>query len=179
MKVRRVLIGLALLALAVPASAQTSTYTQQLGYYGLGPRVGVSSDPDQIIGGMQFNFGNFVPNLRFQPNFELGFGDDFTIISVTAPVHYRWKINANVVPYAGGGITLAFVDHDLDDGRNDRDFEIAAKAIGGIEWPLQGSKQFFLELNVGFGDIQDVEVLAGWMFGAPETPSAGPQPANP
>jgi hypothetical protein len=129
---------------------------------------------------MQFNFGEFAPRLRFQPNFEIGLGDDYTIISVTTPVHYRFKVNANCVPYAGGGVTLAFVDHDLDNGPNDRDFEIAAKAVGGIEWPLQGSKQFFLELNIGVGDIQDAEVLAGWMFGAPESaPSSGPEKASP
>jgi len=173
MKSRRILIGLALLALAVPASAQ------QLGYYGVGPRVGVTSDPDQVMGGMQFNFGDFVPRLRFQPNFEVGIGDDHTIITVTAPVHYRFKVDANLVPYAGGGITLGWVDHELDNGDDDSDFEIAAKAVGGLEWPLKGNKQFFTELTVGFGDIQDVEVLVGWMFGAPPSSSSGPTKANP
>src|SRR4030095_5524374 len=96
MTLRRAFIGLVLLALAIPASAQ------QMGYYGLGPRVGVSSDPDQFVGGMQFNFGDFVPRLRFQPNFEVGVGDDFTIITVTAPVHYRFKVDANGVPPPGG-----------------------------------------------------------------------------
>ena len=173
MKSRRALIGLALLALAVPASAQ------QMGYYGVGPRVGVTSDPDQVMGGMQFNFGDFVPRLRFQPNFEVGVGDDHTIITVTAPVHYRFKVDANVVPYAGGGITLGWVDHELDNGEDDTDFEIAAKAVGGVEWPLKGNKQFFTELTVGFGDIQDIEVLVGWMFGAPPSTSSGPAKANP
>ena len=172
MKSRAWIIGLALLSLAVPTSAQ------QLGYYGLGPRVGVSSNPDQIVGGMQFNLGEFVPHLRFQPNFEVGFGDDFTIISATAPVHYRFKVKANIVPYAGGGITLAYINHDLDNGNNDTDFDITAKAVGGVEWPLKSNRQFFLELNVGFGDIQDTEVLAGWMFGA-VSPSPGPTKATP
>ena len=49
---------------------------------------------------MQFDFGRFVPRLRFQPNFE-GVAC-YTIITVTAPVHYRFKVDANVVPYAGG-----------------------------------------------------------------------------
>jgi opacity protein-like surface antigen len=173
MKARAVFIGLALLALAVPISAQ------QMGYYGLGPRVGVASNPDQVVGGMQFNFGEFAPRLRFQPNFEIGIGDDYTIFTVTAPVHYRFKVNANVVPYAGGGITLGLVDHDLENGNNDRNFEIAAKAVGGVEWPLKGSKQFFLELNLGIGDIQDAEVLAGWMFGASEPSKSGPSKATP
>src|SRR5512147_2409723 len=90
MKLRHALIALPLLVLAVPASAQ------QMGYYGIGPRVGVASDPDQVVGGMQFNFGEFVPRLRFQPNFEVGVGDDYTIITATFPVHYRFKVDANV-----------------------------------------------------------------------------------
>ncbi|PYQ10974.1 MAG: hypothetical protein DMH00_09450 [Acidobacteria bacterium] len=171
MRFRPLLIGLVLLSLAAPASAE------RLGYYGLGPRVGVSDNPDQIVAGMQFNFGEFVPRLRFQPNFEVGIGDDFTLVSVTAPVHYRYKVNANLVPYAGGGITVLFRDHDLNDGRNDRDLAIAAKAVGGVEWPLQGNRQFFLELNLGAGDNQDAELLAGWMFGAPES-SSTPEPTK-
>jgi len=171
MKLRNLVIALALLALAVPASAQ------QMGYRGLGPRVGVTSDPDQILAGMQFNFGEFVPHLRFQPNFEFATGDDFDIISVTAPVHYRFVVQANVVPYAGGGVTLAYVNHDEPHGHSDSDFEIAAKGVGGVEWPLSGGNAFFLELNIGFGDIQDAAILAGWMFGGGS--SSGPAKAQP
>ncbi len=171
MKLRYSSIALALVVLAVPTSAQ------ELAFRGLGPRVGVTSDPDQGFVGMQFNFGEFVPHLRFEPNFELAAGDDFTIFSVTAPVHYRFETSANVTPYAGGGITVALVDVDLPNGRDDTDLEIAAKAIGGVSWPLQGGNEFFLELNVGFGDIQDVAVLAGWNFGTGgrTTPSRPPQ----
>jgi len=160
MRFRHGLIALALLSLAVPASAQ------QLGYRGLGPRVGVTNNPDQAFVGIHFNFGEFVPHLRFQPNFEAAAGDDFTILSVTAPVHYRFDVKGNVTPYAGGGVTVALLNEDLPRGRDDTDFEIALKGIGGIEWPLSGGNDFFLELNVGFGDIQDFQVLAGWMFGA-------------
>jgi hypothetical protein len=161
MKSRRFGVALVLLflALAVPASAQ------ELGYFGLGPRVGVSNNPDQIVAGMQFNFGEFVPHLRFQPNFELATGDDHDIISITAPVHYRFVVEGNVVPYAGGGLTVAWVNVDLPRGRSDSDFEIAATGVGGVEWPMRDHNAFFLELNVGFGDIQDVAVMAGWMFG--------------
>jgi hypothetical protein len=126
---------------------------------------------------MQFNFGEFVPNLRFQPNFEIATGDDHDIVSVTVPVHYRFVVQGNVVPYAGGGLTLAYVNQDLPHGDSDSDFEIAAKGIGGVEWPLRNGNAFFLELNVGFGDIQDVAIMAGWMFGGGST--SGPAKAQP
>jgi hypothetical protein len=167
---RHLVVVLALVVLAVPASAQ------EMGFRGLGPRVGFTSDPDQVFGGMQFNFGEFVPHLRFQPNFEFATGDDYDIISVTAPVHYRFVVQANVVPYAGGGITLAYVNVDEPHGHSDSEFEIAAKGVGGVEWPLSNGNAFFLELNVGFGDIQDAAVMAGWMFGGG---SSGPAKAQP
>jgi len=173
MRLRHLAIAMTLIALAVPASAQ------DMGYRGLGPRVGVTSDPDQVFAGMQFNFGEFVPHLRFQPNFEFATGDDFDIISVTAPVHYRFVVQGNVVPYVGGGLTLAWVNADLPQGQSDSEFEIAAKAIGGVEWPLRGANAFFLELNVGVGDIQDVAVVAGWMFGGGGAAPSGPAPAQP
>jgi hypothetical protein len=139
----------------------------------------VTSNPDQVLGGMQFDFGEFAPHLRFRPNFEIATGDDHDIISVTAPVHYRFVVQGNVVPYVGGGVTVAWINTDLDHGDHDTDFSIAATAVGGVEWPLAGDNSFFLELNVGFGgDIQDAAVLAGWMFGGGGK-SSGPAKAQP
>jgi len=137
-----------------------------------------SGSPHAVFGGVHFNFGEFVPHLRFQPNVELAFGDDFQILSVTAPVHYRFDVEGNVTPYAGGGVTVAWVNEDLPRGRDESDLEIALKGIGGVEWPLQGGNDFFLELNVGFGDIQDFQVLAGWMFGSGGRGSV-PKPSQP
>lgn len=159
MKIRHCVIALTLVVLAVPASAQ------ELGFGGFGPRVGVSSDPDQGFVGIHFNFGEFAPHLRFQPNAEVAAGDDHTTLSVTAPVHYRFVVNGGVTPYVGGGVTVALDDVDRPRGRDDTDLEIGARGIGGVEWPLRDGNDFFLELTVGFGDIQDVQVLAGWMFG--------------
>ena len=158
MRLRRLLILLAVLACALPVSAQ------QLEYGGLGPRGGVTSDPDQGFLGIHFNFGEFAPHVRFQPSLEIATGDDFDILSVNLPVHYRFAPPADVVPYLGGGVVTAFVDHDRPQG-DDSDFEIGFRAIGGIEWPLRDNNDFFLELNLGFGDVQDVQILAGWMFG--------------
>jgi len=171
MKCRLCLILVVLLALAAPASAQ------ELGFRGWGPRVGATNNPDQVFGGVHFNFGEFVPHLRFQPNFEIALGDDFQILSVTAPVHYRFDVQGKVTPYAGGGVTVAWEKEDLPRGQDNSNLEIALKGIGGVEWPLQGGNDFFLELNVGFGDIQDFQVLAGWMFGSGGR--SAPKPSQP
>ena len=169
MKLRHCWILLALLLLPLAA---TSVSAQGLGFEGWGPRVGVQSDPDQGFVGAQFNFGEFAPRLRFQPNVELGFGDDPTIFSITVPVLYRFDVSPDITPYAGGGVVVLLDNHDPPGQKDDTDLEIGIRGYGGIEWPLRSGNAFFLEFSVGFSDIPDVQFLAGWNFGA------GPQPTS-
>ncbi len=154
-----VVLSLGLLALtAVPVSAQG------MGFRGWGPRLGVQSNPDQGFVGAQFNFGEFAPRVRFQPNIELGFGDDHTILSTTVPAFYRFAKPASFTPYVGGGVTALLDRHDSPGKGDDTNVEVGIRVVGGIEWPLKGGNAFFLELTGGFGDIPEVQFLAGWNF---------------
>lgn len=157
---RPAVAGLLLAALALPAAAQ------DIGFNTWGVRAGASDDPDQIVVGAQFDFGEFIPDLRFQPNVELGFGDDTTIFSLTAPVHYRFPVEGSLILYGGGGLTLGFIERDEPrDGEDDddSDFEISPMAAGGIAWPV-GQSELSLELNLIGGDFPNVKLMAGWMF---------------
>jgi hypothetical protein len=143
---------------------------QEFGFRGWGPRVGLADDPDQVVVGAHFDLGEFADHLRFVPNVEAGFGDDHTILSFTAPVHYRWEElgETNVIPYAGGGVSVAWI-HPDDDGPgndDDDDLDLGLRAVGGAEWPLAERRAFFVELNVVFGDVHDFQVVAGWTFPA-------------
>jgi len=132
---------------------------------GWGIRVGAADDPDQLLAGVQLDFGELAEALRLRPDFQLGFGDDHTILSAAVPVHYRFETDTGFAPYAGGGVVLAFVDRDRPRaGQDDQDFEVGAEIVGGLEWALQGGRAFAVELNLVFGDVHDVEVLAGWTF---------------
>ena len=189
---QRCLIVLALFALSVPvwagptgsanesgaepASASAATQSESrdpaystgsdIGWRGWGVRAGVTDDPDQVVGGVHFNLGEFVRHLRFQPDVQLGVGDDVTTIYGTAPVYYRFGTETRFTPYAGGGVSLGFVDRDLPASSNadDTDFEIGGKLTGGLEWPLEGDGAFFVELSLGFGDIHDAQIVAAWSF---------------
>ena len=158
---RRAALGLLLLTLVtVPAAAQ------DIAYRGFGLRAGVADDPDQGVVGAAFNFGEFIPNLRFQPHIELGFGDDTTIVSLTAPVHYRLPLEGRLTLYGGAGVTAGFIDRDEDDVRNDdddSDFDISPMLAGGLEWPV-GNQELAAELNVTGGDFSTVKLVLGWMF---------------
>lgn len=93
----------ALIVSAIPARAQ-----------GVGGRVGASADPDQFYGGVHVQSGELADNLRFQPNLEIGVGDDRTLFAVNFEFTYRLPANAPRLPaamamwhlYVGGGPAL-------------------------------------------------------------------------
>jgi hypothetical protein len=158
--VRRVLWAAAFAALlTAPAAAQ------DIGFNTWGLRAGAGDDPDQIVFGVQFDMGEFIQNLRFQPNVEVGVGDDTTIVSLTAPVHYRVPLEGQLTLYGGGGLTVGFIDVDEEefDDDEDSDFDIAPMAAGGIAWPV-GPSELSVELNLTAGDFSTVKLVVGWMF---------------
>jgi opacity protein-like surface antigen len=170
--VRRAALTAALLAglaagLASPASAQDVAFKQ----WGL--RAGASDDPDQFVAGAQLDFGEIIPNLRLQPHFDLGLGDDHTLFTLGVPVHYLVPVEGDFTVYGGGGLALAWVDRDVprerrggegdDDEGDDTEFEIAPLLAGGVEWPA-GAGDLSLELDVSGGDLPSLKLMLGWMF---------------
>jgi len=137
-----------------------------VGFRGWGPRVGLSSDPDQALVGVQFDLGEFAPNVRWQPSIELGYGDDKASFYGNFMVSYYFPVKAAVTPYAGGQVTAWLFDQDGPDPNFDDGFnaEIGAYAVGGIETKLKGGTRFLAEVQVGVGDVPDVRVLVGWTF---------------
>jgi hypothetical protein len=171
------LMTLALLVALAPLSAfaagnasveptpSNTPSTRGLGWKAWGLRLGVADDADQVIGGAHVNLGDVMKNVRFQPDLQLGAGDDFTTLYGTVPLYYRFDTASRMTPYAGGGVALGYVDADLPDSSNgdDSSFEVGARATGGLEWPrVDGA--FFVELSLGFGDVHDATVMAAWTF---------------
>lgn len=155
-----ILLGTALLLAAAPAPAQ------DLGFRRWGPRAGVADDPDQVVLGAQADFGEFIPRLRFQPDVELGLGDDHTILALSAPVHYLLPVEGGFTLYGGGGLSVAWIDEDEDEerrGDDGSDIDIAPLLAGGIEWPV-GRQRVLVELKAAGGEQQDLKLMVGWMF---------------
>ncbi len=145
------------LAISGPAAAE-------IGYRGWGPRVGFSGDPDQIVGGVHFDLGEFAPHVRWQPSVDFGFGDDVFALTGNLMVAYYFQVQGTVTPYAGGQLTAAYFSFDDGRGGDDSDTEIGPAGVGGIETKLKSGTRFLAELQLGFGDIPDVKVLVGWTF---------------
>lgn len=149
-----------MLGLLVLGSSVVLADDTDIEYRGWGLRVGGADGPDQVLAGFHLDLGQFAERVRFRPDLELGFGDDVDTLFVTAPVHYLFRVDSNVQPYAGGGLTAGWFDPD--GGR--RDFEIGLKATGGAEWQRDNGRAFFLELELGFSDVHDAQIVAGWTF---------------
>lgn len=156
---KKALLGL-LLVVVSPGTASGA-----MGFFGWGFRVGLADDPDQVVVGLHQDLGEIVEHLRFQPSFELGFGDDHTVVSGTLPVHYRFESAPGVTPYLGGGIRLAWIDRETR-RRDDSEFEISPVFVGGAEWRAGKRSDVFLELQLSSGDAHEAKVVFGWMLRA-------------
>jgi hypothetical protein len=146
------------------ALAAAPTTAQDLGYRGWGPRLGAGDDPDQVLLGGHVDLGTFVRDLRFQPSLEIGFGDRHTIFSATLPVHWIFRVDGEITPYAGGGLIASFIDRDRPrHGQDGREFDLAPMAAGGIEWQHPVAS-IFLELNLAGGDTHSARLWLGVTF---------------
>jgi hypothetical protein len=131
------------------------------GIRGLGPRVGLTIDPDQVHVGGHLDLGDVASRLALVPNLEVGFGDDFTVVTVMAEFDYRFpSIGSAWRPYVGGGIGPVFVSHDS--GADDT--ELGLTIQGGFARRNDTGGALFLELKLGLVDAPDAKFTLGWTF---------------
>ena len=166
---KRMTLCLLILAFAFAAPAlseerdEDSERLKDFGPHGWGLRFGVGDDPDQVIGGAQWDFGEFKA-VHLEPNLELSIGDDHLTLAGLFAVHYRFRYVEQFRPYAGGGLGVA-VDHfDPPGSSSDTDLDIGFRAIGGFNWALKSGKEAFVELSFGLGFVNDIQVMGGWSF---------------
>lgn len=134
-----------------------------------GFRAGFSTSPDQLVIGGQMSIAEVAPNLSFDPNIDLGFGDNVTIVAFNLDMHYHFDLtNSTWRPYLGGGAGIHLIQVDLPPGVSaDNSFtRVAGSFILGAGVPTRSGSRFFSELKVGLGDsaTPDLKMLVGWNF---------------
>jgi opacity protein-like surface antigen len=159
---KKYLLACALAAL-VPAAALASDGAR---IAGIGPRLGISSNPDQVVFGGQLQTGEFAPHVTFDPSVEFGFGDNVTTVGFNFDFKYSFEVrNSDWTPYAGFGIGVAVFSFDQPPPLRDvSNTETGGNAILGVSVPTRNGSRFFTEARVGIGDLPDLKVLAGWNF---------------
>lgn len=170
MTLRRLLLTIAVGLFLVPGLAHAGSESD-VGFRGWGPRVGLSVDPDQIHFGAHVDFGNFARHVRFQPNAEVGFGDNVTLVALNIEAVYRFQSRWDVwTPYVGGGPGLNFGRwHESHWNGNakghDNSFsEVGFSIVGGVERGLRNGDRFFGEAKLGFADSPELKLTVGWTF---------------
>ena len=157
---RRILL-LCVLALLAPAAANAAVAVT-----GFGPRIGISSNPDQVVFGGQMQIGDIAPSLTFDPGLEFGFGDDVTTIAFNFDLKYHFALQTSQwKPYVGLGIGVDIFSFDLPPPLRDESItETGGNAIIGVGVPTRAGSNFFTEARVGIGDLPDLKIMAGWNF---------------
>jgi len=158
---RKLLVVGALVLLPLAAQAASPTVTA------FGPRVGASIDPDQLVVGGQLSLQEFAPGWSFDPNLELGFGDNLTVIALNLDAYYHLRLSgSDWRPYVGGGLGVNFMSWDAPFGLRDQsDTEIGLNAVAGFAIPAGSGDHWFTELRLGVGDIPTLKIMGGFNFG--------------
>lgn len=158
------LVVLCALGALLPLAAQAQGPMQS----SFGFRAGFSTSPDQLLLGGQMSIGEVAPNLSFDPNIDIGFGDHVTILSFNLDMHYHFDIvNSAWRPYLGGGAGINHIQVDVPPGFGDDSFtRVAGSLILGAGVPTRSGSRFFGEMKVGLGDSStpDLKLLVGWNF---------------
>lgn len=160
---RRLLLAGTLVLLSLPAlAAQASTVVTAAG-----PRFGFCTDPDQLVVGGQLSLEEFAPDWSFDPNLELGFGGDQTVIAFNLDAYYHLRLKgSDWRPYLGGGLGVDFVSWSAPLGvRDHSETNVGVNAVAGFTIPAGSGRHWFTELRFGLGDLPTLKIVGGLNFG--------------
>ncbi|GJM43537.1 MAG: hypothetical protein DHS20C21_03790 [Gemmatimonadota bacterium] len=160
----RGIVGAAVIGLALCPTFALADSGADVGFRGWGPRVGLSLDPDQVHFGAHFDYGFLAPQVRFQPNVELGLGQHVRLFALNAEAAYRFTERWDVwSPYLGGGLGANIRMYEDGPYPNDRT-ELGLNLLGGIEKGLSDGDRFFIEVKFSLNDVPDLKATVGWTF---------------
>jgi hypothetical protein len=128
----------------------------------IGFRGGVTIDPDQANIGLM-GYTSIAPNVRLQPNIDLGFGGRLTVLSFGAEVVYVIPTqDESFIPYFGGGPGIAVVRQGGTVSTTDTHVGFNFAAGAAISAP--NFRPILIEAKVGLGDLPGLKVVVGIPF---------------
>jgi hypothetical protein len=157
-----ILIASLILAIATTATA---------GPFAIGPRAGLSFNPDQFFVGGHANLPDMIPIIDFKPSLEVGFGDNIKLFGFNLEATY--DLTGLVVEgfqgYVGGGPSLNIWKWDFDgpmpEGIDETETEFGLNALIGARKNLGPTQSMFFEFKLGLTDKSpDMKLVAGFTF---------------
>jgi hypothetical protein len=127
----------------------------------VGPRMGLSIDPDQVHAGLVVRAAELTRHFAFQPSFDLGVGD--ALVGVAANMDFEYVFTqgrGHWSPYLGGGPGLFFWNSTRGDASNT---EVGMNFFGGLQEPTR-SGSFFGEMRLGLMNNPQIKFTVGWLL---------------
>jgi hypothetical protein len=165
-RMSRALFLTLMLAPALGLVFATRLDAQELELTAYGFRAGVSLDDDllQLLVGGQADLGRIATNVRLQPLMTVGVGSDALTLFLAGEGHYLFPVEAGArfQPYAGGGLALHHIDHDV----GGEDTELALSLVGGADVPVERWWGYFVEGRFVIADesIFRLEGGVNWQY---------------
>ena len=132
-----------------------------------GLRAGFGLTPDQVVVGVQGQLaGKKMKAFHLAPSVDFGFGDNLTTICGNLDLLLAFGLPGSESSlYAGLGPTLAYWDYSSGVA-SANDTEIGLSLVGGARFGMGSKNAYSAEVRFGVGDIPDVRILVGILFGA-------------
>lgn len=159
-----VFVTLGLLGLLLGATAARAE-NREVRFYGLGPRVGFSLDPDQFVFGGHADFGDPFPHTTLLlPVIEVGVGDHQTVTSIGTDLLFKFTNRWGAWnPYLGG--ELAFIVDNYDAPGSNTKTDLGLMGIFGVEKGIGRENRFAVEMKFELVDAPNLKFMAVWTFG--------------
>ena len=145
------LVVLLAMASALPVAADTP----------IGLRAGITDwgQLNQFHFGADFRLGELFPNVEFTPNFEIGVGDDATILSVNGDLAYQFTelVTSPWGMYGGGALSLHYMDFN-----NHTDTDLGLNALVGFTKVFTNGHMGLAEIRLGVLDSPDFKLTFGY-----------------
>jgi hypothetical protein len=168
-------LGLVTMFAFAPAALAAASTEPGLGFRGLGARIGFV-DPEgasSTVGlGLHLDAGEIARNVRLSPILEYwsvgvdapGVDFDVSDFSIGADVTVDFPLqNSRMIPYAGGGLGLHFLDSNIPGA--DDDTKIGLNIQGGVRNDVMPNLSVFGELRFNFvEDTNQFKLLGGFTY---------------
>jgi hypothetical protein len=135
--------------------------SEEIDYKGIGMRAGVTLRPNQIHFGGHVDLGELTEGLRFQPNVEIGLGDNRTLLAVDADGLYFFDQSYRWAPYVGGGIGINLIRQPPSGPFDQTSTDIGLNVLAGLERSIGKNRRFFVETKAGIDDSPDFKLTVG------------------
>lgn len=128
----------------------------------IGPRIGYDFDTDNIVLGAEADLGRVFQNFNFVPSIDFELGDNSaTVLNADFRLDLFNLPETGLRFYGSAGPSLV-LDSPGNGGDNT---EIGLSLVAGMKIPRKGEDRYDLDLRFGLGDIPDLKLVLGILFG--------------